>query len=144
VNYAEVEWEQRRDADLERYWPRTPLPHGFKTTYQRLPEHGYPRFADMYNSRQLLVHTQLLRSIVHANGVGWNVIEFVLGSFQQFLRNQCMFSFWHITADKLAPSMSNNNYHPKANVVEVGVFCPVGYGPWSSTVEPLDDSLAWA
>ena len=141
---AHREWEARKDADLQGLWPTTLLPEGFKTTYQRLPEHGYPRFVDMFNPRQLLVHTQLLRAITQSNKASESVTDFVLGSFQQFVRNQCMFSFWHIKADKLAPSMSNNNYHPKSQVVEVGVFPPMGYGPWTSTTPPSLEGLEWA
>jgi hypothetical protein len=55
-----------------------------------------------------------------------------------------MFSFWHIKLDKLAPALSNSNFHPKTNVVEVGVFAPLGYGPWASTVEVLHKGLAWS
>jgi putative DNA methylase len=142
---AHAEWEARKEKDLAKYWPREAVPEGFKTSYQRIPEHGYPHFYEMFNPRQLLVHTQLLRSILEAGGerYSWAAREFVLGAFQQYLRNQCMFSFWHIKLDKLAPSMSNNNYHPKANVVEVGVFPPMGYGPWSSTIEVLTKGLIW-
>ncbi|WP_295427679.1 hypothetical protein [uncultured Thiodictyon sp.] len=142
---AHREWEARRNADLADYWPREALPEGFKTSYQRIPEHGYPHFFEMFNPRQLLVHSQLLKAILTVNPDchRWETREFVLGSFQQYLRNQCMFSFWHMKLDKLAPSMSNNNYHPKTNVVEVGVFSPMGYGPWSSTTDVMYKGLAW-
>ena len=40
--------------------------------------------------------------------------------------------------------MSNNNYHPKSNVVEVGAFAPMGYGPWTSTIPSLMESIKWA
>ncbi len=142
---AQAEWELRREGDLSAYWPRETLPEGFKTSYQRIAEHGYPHFHDMFNSRQLLVHSQLLRAILTLGGnkYRFDTREFVLGAFQQYLRNQCMFSFWHMKLDKLAPSMSNNNYHPKANVVEVGVFSPMGYGPWSSTTDVLTKSMQW-
>lgn len=145
LSEAHLEWERRKERDLDLYWPREALPEGFKTSYQRIPEHGYPRFHEMFNPRQLLVHSQLLKAILSVGGAQhtWAAREFVLGAFQQYLRNQCMFSFWHMKLDKLAPSMSNNNYHPKANVVEVGVFPPMGYGPWSSTVEVLSKGLAW-
>jgi putative DNA methylase len=55
-----------------------------------------------------------------------------------------MFSFWHIKLDKLAPALSNNNFHPKSNVVEVGVFPPMGYGPWASTVEVFARAVSGA
>lgn len=144
-NAALVEWGQRRNTDLAGFWPKARLPEGFKTTYQRIPEHGYPEFQDMFNARQLLVHAQLLKAIEECGGGKYSEAtrECVLGAFQQYLRNQSMFSFWHITKDHYAPSMSNNNYHPKANVVEVGVFAAAGYGPWKSTIKVIPEALEW-
>jgi putative DNA methylase len=141
---ADCEWQDRKRGDLNGYWPTDELSQGWKTHGWSIPSHGFTHYWTMFNSRQLLVHTQLLKAITNAGNCERTVRDFVLGSFQQFLRNQCMFSFWHIKADKLAPSMSNNNYHPKSNVVEVGAFAPMGYGPWPSTIQPLMDSLAWA
>lgn len=144
-NAALDEWERRRHTDLDGFWPNARLPEGFKTTYQRIPEHGYPKFQDMFNSRQLLVHSLLLKAISECGGSKYSqsARESVLGGFQQYLRNQSMFSFWHITKDHYAPSMSNNNYHPKANVVEVGVFAAAGYGPWKSTIKVIPEALEW-
>lgn len=144
-NAACKEWEARKDDDLSGFWPKQLLPEGFKTTYQRIPEHGYPEFQHMFNPRQLLVHSLLLKSILNCQPGKYSssARECVLGGFQQYLRNQSMFSFWHITKDHYAPSMSNNNYHPKANVVEVGVFSSVGYGPWKSTIKVIPEALEW-
>jgi putative DNA methylase len=141
---ADSEWQSRKSNDLSDYWPTDELSEGWKTHGWSIPSHGFTHYWTMFNSRQLLVHAQLLRAISKASHFDRNTRDFVLGSFQQFLRNECMFSFWHIKADKLAPSMSNNNYHPKSNVVEVGAFAPMGYGPWTSTIQPLIDSLTWA
>ena len=45
----------------------------------------------------------------------WEVREYVLGAFQQYLRNQNMFCFWDIRRRQACAAMSNNNYHPKSN-----------------------------
>jgi hypothetical protein len=50
------EWAVRKHVDLDSFWPRTKLPEGFKTSYQRIAEHGYPDFASLFNALQLLVH----------------------------------------------------------------------------------------
>jgi len=49
----------------------------------------------MFNPRQLLVHTQLLKSITEASEEEWSfdVKEQAIGAFQQYLRNQSMFAF---------------------------------------------------
>ena len=143
---AFAEWEARKDADLKDYWPRSELAYGFMTHHLQggVPNHGFTHWWTMYNPRQLLVHSQLLKAIVGVGSYDWKVREYVLGAFQNFLRNQNSLSFWHMTYDKLAPAMSNSNFHPKNNVIEVGVFPPMGYGPWSSTVEVLFNGGGWA
>jgi DNA-directed RNA polymerase subunit RPC12/RpoP len=141
------EWDARKDKDLSDFWPRSELPTGFMTTMNNggLPNHGYTHWWTMFNPRQLLVHAQLLRAIAAAGGQNhrWETREFVLGAFQQYLRNQNMFAFWHMSHDHFAPMFTNSNFHPKSTVIEVGVFPPVGYGPWPSTTSALVESLEW-
>lgn len=140
------EWETRKDNDLKEYWPRSEIPFGFMTHMNNggIPNHGYTHWWTMFNPRQLLGLAQLLKAIVTVGNHDWSVREYVLGAFQNYVRNQSMFSFWHMTFDKLAPAMSNSNFHPKSNVVEVGVFPPMGYGPWSSTFEVIFRGGQWA
>ena len=143
---AQAEWDARKNTDLAEYWPRSELPYAFMTHHLQggVPNHGFTHWWTMFNPRQLLVHAQLLKSIATTGNFSWETREYVLGAFQNFLRNESMFSFWHIKADKLAPAMSNSNFHPKSNVVEVGVFPPMGYGPWSSTTAVLTKGREWA
>ena len=144
---AAQEWDARKEGDLKDYWPRSAVPYGFMTGIANgdiREGHGFTHWWTMFNPRQLLVHVQLLKAIVNAGSYDWKVREYVLGAFQNFLRNQNLFAFWHMKLDKLAPAMSNSNFHPKNNVVEVGVFPPMGYGPWSSTVEAIFKGGEWA
>ncbi|MDA8127654.1 MAG: DUF1156 domain-containing protein [Betaproteobacteria bacterium] len=143
---AFAEWEVRKDADLKDYWPRSELPYGFMTHHLQggVPNHGFTHWWTMFHPRQLLVHAQLLKAIVNAGNHDWKVREFVLGAFQNYLRNQSVLAFWHINKDHFVPAMSNNNFHPKSTLVEVGVFSPMGYGPWSSCVPVLLESRDWA
>lgn len=143
---AQMEWDARKDADLSPYWPKSELPYAFMTHHLQggVPNHGFTHWWTMFNPRQLLVHAQLLKAIATVGEFSWDTREYVLGAFQNFLRNQSMFSFWHMKLDKLAPAMSNSNFHPKSNVVEVGVFSPMGYGPWSSTIAVLSKGREWA
>jgi putative DNA methylase len=144
LNAAFEEWELRKDADLRNYWPRSSIPFGHMTHQrQPLPQHGFTHWWTMFNPRQLLSLALLLKSICETGDHRTEVRDFILGVFQQFVRNDCMFSFWHETADKLAPALSNSNFHPKSNVVEVGIFPPMGYGPWTSTIGVLDGALRW-
>lgn len=143
---AFAEWEARKDADLKDYWPRSEVPYGFMTHLNNggIPNHGYTHWWTMFNPRQLLIHAQLLKAIANVGSYDWQVREFVLGAFQQYLRNQNLFCFWDIGYDKLVPHMSNNNYHPKSNVVENCVFSSLGRGNWASCIEGVSEGREWA
>ena len=144
---ASVEWELRKNNDLADFWPKSEVPYGFMTGVANgdiREGHGFTHWWTMFNPRQLLVHSQLLKAIVTTGDYDWSVREYVLGAFQNFLRNQNLFAFWHMKLDKLAPAMSNSNFHPKSNVVEVGVFPPMGYGPWTSTFEVILKGGYWS
>lgn len=142
---AFAEWNARKDTDLKDYWPRSELPYGFMTHMNNggIPNHGYTHWWTMFNPRQLLVHTQLLQAIKNVGDYDWAVREYVLAAFQQYLRNQSLFTLWNVQADQLEPQFSNNNYHPKSTVVENCVFAPYGRGNWKSCIESLSETLEW-
>ena len=100
-NAAAREWEARKDTDLREYWPRSELPYGFMTHHLQggVPHHGFTHWSTMFNPRQLLVLTQLLKAITEIGTYSWEVREYVLGAYQQYLRNQNMFCFWDISRD---------------------------------------------
>jgi len=143
---ALAEWEVRKDGDLAGYWPRSEVPFGFMTHMNNggIPNHGFTHWWTMFNSRQLLVHAQLLKAIVNVGSFDWPVREYVLGAFQQYLRNQSMFTIWNVGGDKLEPQFANNNYHPKATVIENCVFAKLGRGNWASCTEGLLEGREWA
>lgn len=143
---AFTEWEARKNADLKDYWPRSKVPFGFMTHMNNggIPNHGFTHWWTMFNPRQLLVHAQLLKAIQRVGSYSWGVREYALGAYQQYLRNQNMFCFWDIGYDKLVPHMSNNNYHPKTNVVENSVFPSLGRGNWLSCIEGIVQGREWA
>ncbi len=145
-NAALAEWEARKDADLADYWPRSELPYGFMTHHLQggVPNHGFTHWWTMFNPRQLLVHAQLLKAIVNVGSFDWAVREYVLGAFQQYLRNQSLFTLWNVGGDKLEPQFANNNYHPKSTVVENCVFATLGRGNWASCTEGLLEGREWA
>ena len=144
---AQREWEARKDADLASYWPRSELPYGFMTHMLNggIPNHGFTHWWTMFNPRQLLVNALLLKAINEVGGSKhrWEVREYVLAAFQQYLRNQNMFCFWHRTHDHFAPMLSNNNFHPKDTTIEVGAMAPIGYGPWRSCISSLFETAEW-
>ena len=54
-----------------------------------------------------------------------------------------MFCFWDKGYDKLVPHMSNNNYHPKSNIVENCVFSDLGRGNWASCRDNTIKGIEW-
>jgi len=145
---SEKEWASRMEVDLAEYWPRQICWDAYMMRANGGVNDGwgYTHWWKMFNPRQLLVHTHLLKAITEAPEDAWplDVREQALGAFQQYLRMMCMFSFWHQTYDKLAPSLSNANFHPKNLVVETTVFGALGYGRWPSCQETVIDALNWA
>ena len=111
-----------------------------------MDQHGYNHWWKMFNSRQLLVHTQLLKALTEMPEDTWplDVREQALGAFQQYLRNQNMFAFWNTQADKMEPMFSNPNYHPKTLVIENCVFNELGRGNWQSAFAQCVEGLKWA
>ncbi len=144
---AQREWEVRKETDLADYWPRSEVPYGFMTHLNNggIPNHGFTHWWTMFNPRQLLVNALLLKAINEVGGGKhrWEVREFVLAAFQQYLRNQNMFCIWDVGYDKLVPHMSNNNYHPKSTMVENCVFSSLGRGNWNSCTESLLKTIDW-
>jgi putative DNA methylase len=143
---AAFEWETRKAGDLATLWPTTEIADGLETSVRTpLRKYGYQYRSDFFNHRQLLSHSQILRAIQRLRETKYdtNAADVVLGAFQLFLRNQCMFAIWDKGYDKTAPFLSKNNLHPHATVVEVGTYAPVGRGSWLSTTKPLVSAADW-
>ncbi len=144
---ALAEWDARKDADLKDYWPRSAVPYGFMTGMANgdiREGHGFTHWWTMFNPRQLLVHAQLLKAIVEVGNYDGQVREYVLGAFQQYLRNQSLFGFWNPQRDTPEPMFANNNFHPKSTVVENCVFPALGRGNWTSSTEGILEGREWA
>ncbi len=143
---SEKEWERRSEENFKDYWPLQEMLYAHMTHERNpLPDHGYTHWWMMFNNRQLLVHSNLLKAITEATESEWplDVREQAIGTFQQYLRNQNMFCFWDIGYDKLVPMMSNANYNPKNLVIENCAFHQLGRGNWSSNVANTLDGIEW-
>jgi hypothetical protein len=144
-NAAHREWERLRDTDLANFWPTDTIPLGYMTPIQNdLPAHGYPDWWMLFNVRQLIVHSRLLRKIVTDTETELFSKEVVIGAFQQYLRNQNMFCFWNPQRDTLEPMFSNNNYHPKIMMIENCVFSDLGRGNWKSSSSGIVEGVEWS
>lgn len=144
---AHSEWEERKNADLSGCWPESEIEFSHMTHQrQPLPQHGYTHWWKMFNSVQMLIHSQLLKLLSERLQAGQHEaeVEAVLGAFQQYLRNQNLFSIWNPQRDTPEPMFSNNNFHPKATMMENNLFNTLGRGNWTSCVEGVAEGLTWA
>jgi hypothetical protein len=144
---ANREWETRRAADLEPFWPKSEVPYGFMTAIANgdiRSGHGFTHWWKMFSPRQLLVHSMLLKAIVEIGGAShkWETREYLLAAFQQYLRNQNLFCFWN-TQRALEPMFSNNNFHPKLTTVENSCFSGLGRGDFRSCIDKSLEALDW-
>jgi len=144
-NAANIEWNARCEGDLHLYWPKSELPYGFMTHKLNggIPNHGFTHWWKMFNAKQLIIHSQLLK-LIEEMPASDNIKDVLMGMFQQYLRNQNMFCFWNNIADKMEPMFSNNNYHPKSTVIENNVFGVMGRGNLVSSFEATIKGLEWA
>jgi SAM-dependent methyltransferase len=143
---AHQEWEQRREADFAGYWPRSEVPFGFMTSMNNggIPNHGFTHWWTMFNPRQLLGLSSILRKLSAHTEQGDNEAELILGSLPQLLRYHCMLTIWQATYDKMIPHFSSNNYYPKATPVEGNLFAVAGAGTFSTLREWVGGGYEWA
>jgi len=143
-NSAFVGWEEKKNNVLKGFWPESEIVFGHQT-HQRdnLPNHGYSHWWKMFNKRQLLILSQLLKGIVNNENYTWETKELFLGAFQQYLRNQNTFCIWNSQRDTPEPHFSNNNYYPKMTFVENSVFSELGRGNWNSSVRAIYKGEEW-
>ncbi|MBX3394310.1 MAG: DUF1156 domain-containing protein [Phycisphaerae bacterium] len=144
---AEEEWQSRRSTDLSGYWPTSQCWDAYMMRANGGVNRGwgYTHWWKMFNSRQLLVHSQLMRAICAHEPDRWpiDVREQALGAWQEFSRHQSMFCFWDIQQDCLAPMLANANYHPKNLVVENNQWLSVGRANLASCVDGALTGLQW-
>ena len=133
INAATREWSNEKDSTFAPFWSKTEIPLGLETSVRTpLHKYGYRYWSEFFNPRQMLVHANLLKSILNSTGFSDKARILALAVMQQYLRNQNMFSIWDIGYDKLAPFLSKNNLHPPNRPVENGVFNALGRGNWMS------------
>lgn len=145
-NAAHLEWERRRQTDLAEYWPRSEVPFGFMTSMNNggIPHHGFTHWWTMFNPRQLLVHSSLLKSVTTATSFDDSIREAALAACQQYLRYNCYGTIWHIKNNQISAFFSNNNFQVRASNVETSVFSPTGDGSWRSACRGIMAGINWS
>ncbi len=143
---AAQEWHSRKIDDLSAFWPKSEIPYGFMTAHANgdiREGHGFTHWWTLFNERELLVVASLLKAITTVGQYPQHVREVALNPVLRFLQHNNMLCFWDIQQDCLAPSLSNQNFHPKNTVIENSVFASLGRGNFRSSVSKLRDALDW-
>ncbi|MBN2355010.1 DUF1156 domain-containing protein [candidate division KSB1 bacterium] len=139
-----VEWANRKDTDLAEYWPKSEILIGAEIGPHDVNQHNYKKWYYLFNSKQLLVLSLLLKTLLSdKHDISFNTVEFVLGAFQQYLRNQCMFCIWNAQRDTPEPMFANSNFRPNNTSIENSVFANLGRGNWASQYSILSNTIDW-
>lgn len=126
---AEERWTEEKEF---LPYPKSKIPDGQET--HRLLEHHYNYWHQMFNFRQLLCLSTLLKAINEESNQIYK--EMLLSAFQMTLEANNMFSRYRTNAGTRSPFgglFSRHDYQPKATACEINVWGALPlYGPFIS------------
>ncbi|TXT56800.1 MAG: hypothetical protein BAJATHORv1_20396 [Candidatus Thorarchaeota archaeon] len=109
--------------------PDTMIPKGVET--QRALNHGYLRFRDMFNPRQLLNLGKILRWILDMED--WDLKEFFLLAFSNSLKYNNTFCKYNATRGFITDIFRTHSFSPSFSPVEVNCYdIPKGRGSFTT------------
>lgn len=124
VKSARSEWDAR--DDLHKYIPNIPIRPGWKTASSSfegrapgagdLAPHGVEKWSDMFNDRQLLCLSKLLKAIDEVDNQ--NVKEFLLLAFSDSLRLNSMMTIYHHSNNQSVGIFKTNSFDPPMRPLE--------------------------
>ncbi len=98
--------------------PSTEIPVGVET--KRAQNHGYVRFRDMFNSRQLLNLGKIYRWILGLQD--WNLREFLILAFSNSLKYNNMFAKYNSTRGFITDIFRTHSFSPSMAPVEANCY----------------------
>lgn len=112
---AKSEWERKRD--LRKYIPQQAIREGHMVS-ERNPvfDHGYSDWIDMWNERQLLSLSKLLKGIDEIEDK--NIREFFLLAFTDSLRGNTMMVNYQIGGNAITNLFKSNSFDPPKRPAE--------------------------
>ncbi|WP_455463938.1 DNA methyltransferase [Candidatus Hodarchaeum mangrovi] len=131
----------KAEKELNTVWPQwigkvlpdTEIPMGFNT--KQMINHGYLKWSDMFNARQLLNLAKLLFNILELN-IDWKTKEFFLLIFSRTLEYQNMFCEYHRINNYIYNMFKTHAFHPTLNPVENNLWgAAIGFGTFSNFVK---------
>ncbi len=116
---AKCEWEE--SEDLHKYVPDEEIPPGHMTS-ERNPvfDHGYEQWTDMFNQRQLLTLSTLLRRIDDIENK--NIREHFLLAFSNTLCTNNSYTGYDHSYNKIQHLFKSNSFDPPSQPTEGNVW----------------------
>jgi adenine-specific DNA methylase len=148
---AKREWEE--STELRQYVPDKEIRPGWKTDANQfegtmpgngnLPRHGYYDWTDMYNERQLLCLSKLLKSISEYQNQ--EVAEYLLLAVSDALRTNSMMTAYDPTRNGMGDIFRDNNFNPPLYPAENNVWgTKYGRGTFTASFDMVRDGVEWA
>jgi adenine-specific DNA methylase len=146
--YDEAATEWADADDLRAYVPDEPIPEGAITTTSTISgndvfQHGYDRWTDMFNERQLLALSKLLRAI---DGVeDDNAREFLLLAFSDMLRFNNAMVGYQSSRNHINDLFQTNSFDPQQRPAEANVWgTEYGMGSFRKNWEMVRKGVSYA
>lgn len=148
---AKEEWAE--NPELQDYIPQEPIRSGWKTSSSKfdgnapgagdIEPYGYKYWKEMYNERQLLCLSKLLRRIDQIENQ--NHKEFLLLAFSDALRMNSMFSVYQAANNQSNQIFKTNSFDPPQQSVEGNVWgAEFGTGTFRSIWDKLLSGVEYA
>ncbi len=151
IDAAERAWEE--SEGLREYVPDREIPAGWYTASTQFSgsapgahdifEHGYERWTDLYNPRQLRCLSALLRAIDDVDDE--DAREYLLLAFSDALMFQNTFSIYNMPANKIEGIFRLNAFVPQTEIVENNVWgTRAGRGTFENSVDMVLSGIEYA
>ncbi|MFC7070620.1 DUF1156 domain-containing protein [Halobaculum lipolyticum] len=140
------EWES--SEVLHEYVPDEKIPEGAITAASSVSgndvfQHGYEKWTDMYNERQMLAFAKILKSIDDLEDV--EAAEYLLLAFSDSLRTNTMMVSYDMGYNKIGDFFRTNSFNPPMYPVENNVWgTTFGRGTFKSSVEMVKKGIEFA
>ena len=143
---AERDWNTR--TDLHEYVPSEKIARGAKTASSAVDgsdvfQHGLEKWTDMFNKRQLLSLSILLRSI--SNVSNQSAKECLLLAFSECLNYNSLLSVYNPTYNKNTNIFKSNSFDPPSEPIENNVWgTRFGTGTFESMWEMVKKGVSYS
>ena len=150
-NQAKEEW--RNSEGLKEYIPNKEIRPGWSTDANQfegsmsgngnLPRHGYHKWTDMFNERQLLGLSKILAEIDRLENQ--NLKEYLLMTLSDALRTNCMMVIYDANYNKISHIFQTNRLNPPLYPVENNLWgTKYGRGTFEATFDMVKSGVEYA